>query len=102
MKRIALEAEVIVRLDYSTDMAHICVSSWPAMARKMERLFGPSLDYKAERSRRWKLPIRVIRFRRAEGRTKESGKPFEPLVPASAICEIEGSSALIPRPKDTS
>ena len=56
MKRIALEAEVIVRLDYSTDEAHVCVSSLPAMAQKMERLFGPALDNKAGQSRRWKAP----------------------------------------------
>jgi len=99
MKRIALEAEVIVRLDYSTDIAHICVSSWPAMARKLERLFGPSLDDQAEQTRRWRVPLRVIRFRRAEGRTKQSGKPFESMVPASAMREIEGSSELIPRRK---
>jgi|SRR5882724_11292637 len=91
MKRIALEAEVIVRLDYSTDMAHVCVSSWPAMARKIERLFGPSLDGKAGQSRRWTVPMRAVRFRRAEERAKGSGKPFGTTLLASAIREIECS-----------
>jgi hypothetical protein len=91
MKRIALEAEVIVRLDYSTDEAHVCVSSWPAMARKMERLFGSALDNKAGQSRRWKVPAGAIRFRRPTRRSKKSGRPFATTVLASAMRETEGS-----------
>jgi hypothetical protein len=56
MKRRAEEAEVIARLDYFTGIAHICVVSWPAMARKLERLYGPSLDGKGGQIRRWKVP----------------------------------------------
>lgn len=65
MKRIKEEAEVIVRLDYDSQSAYICVAAWPSMANKMERLFGPGLDKDTEgQSRRWTVPIKSISFRR--------------------------------------
>jgi hypothetical protein len=65
MKGRREEAEVIVRLDQLDGMCHINVSMWPAMARKMAKLYGPSL-YSAGggNSLRWKLPIKAITFRR--------------------------------------
>jgi hypothetical protein len=36
MKRFKEQAEVIVRLDYQDQQAHICVADWPAMAARME------------------------------------------------------------------
>jgi hypothetical protein len=76
MNRSEQEAEVIVRLDYMSEQAHICVSRWPAMARKLERLYGPSLDGQSEQSRRWAIPLRLISFRRAKtaGLAPSSGK----------------------------
>jgi hypothetical protein len=65
MKGIREEAEVIVRLDQQDGMVHICVASWPAMYRKMYRLYGQSLDGLVPgQSARWKLPIKCVSFRR--------------------------------------
>lgn len=64
MKRSKDEAEVIIRLDFMEQKAHVCVSQWPAMAAKMERLYGKSLDGNSEMSRRWVIPIRSVSFRR--------------------------------------
>jgi hypothetical protein len=59
------EAEVIVRLDALDGCAYICVSVWPAMCRKMGKLYGPSLDGpQPEHSARWKLPLKTVSFRR--------------------------------------
>jgi hypothetical protein len=64
MKRSKQEAEVIVRLDFLEKSAHICVAQWPAMAAKMERLYGRSLDANSQQSCRWAVPIKAISFRR--------------------------------------
>jgi hypothetical protein len=64
MKRSKEEAEVIVRLDFLEQSAHVCVSQWPAMAAKMEKLYGKSLDGNSEMSRRWVIPMRSVSFRR--------------------------------------
>lgn len=70
MKGRREEAEVIVRLDQLEDCVHICVSAWPAMARKMARLYGPSLDGRnPERSARWVVPVKCISFRRIRAKT---------------------------------
>ncbi len=67
MKRIAEEAEVIVRLDYAGEKAHITVSAWPAMARKMEKLYGESKDGRnTSRSARWIVDLKAISFRRLD------------------------------------
>ena len=59
------EAELIVRLDQLEGAAYVCVSSWPAMYRKMLRRYGPSLDGRnPEHSARWKLPLKAVSFRR--------------------------------------
>ena len=65
MKRIKEEAEVVVRLDYQDQVAHICVSAWPSMAAKMDKFYGPGKDSDTEHgSRRWVVPIKAISFRR--------------------------------------
>jgi hypothetical protein len=65
LKRISEQAEVIVRLDYETETAHVCVSAWPAMASRMERLYGVGKDRDADNcSRRWELPLKAISFRK--------------------------------------
>jgi hypothetical protein len=63
MKRIAQEAEVIARLDYLTGETHICVVSWPSMARRMERLYGKPFDAQGQ-VRRWKAEGLAIAFRK--------------------------------------
>jgi hypothetical protein len=68
MKRIQEEAEVIIRLDYETDEAHICVAAWPAMASKMDKLYGPGKDGEQNHSRRWVVPIKAISFRKIGSR----------------------------------
>lgn len=70
MKRIAEEAEVIVRLDFMDKQAHICVGSWPRMAAKMKRMYGESLDKGVRnQSQRWLIPLRCISFRSLGKRT---------------------------------
>ena len=65
MKGKKEEAEVIVRLDQLDQTVYVCVSSWPAMYRKMCRLYGPSIDGPSpEHSARWKLPLKAVSFRR--------------------------------------
>jgi hypothetical protein len=63
MKQRKDEAEVIVRLDLVDRQAHITVHAWTAMARKMERLYGKSLDGDSQQSRRWRVPLNAISFR---------------------------------------
>ena len=76
MKGRKEEMEVIVRLDQLEGKVHICVGSWPAMKRKMERLYGPSLDHnRGGQSERWVIPMRSISFRRipAPGTPRRTG-----------------------------
>ncbi len=70
MKRSKLEAEVIVRLDYADQKAHICVCQWPAMAARMRKRYGPSLDPNAKFSERWVVPLNAVSFRKAERKPK--------------------------------
>jgi hypothetical protein len=80
MNRSQEEAEVIIRLDYLTQQANVCVSRWPAMARKLEKLYGPSLDGQSEQSRRWVIPMRLVSLRRSKttglALSGKKGKPF--------------------------
>jgi len=78
VKRIKEEAEVIVRLDYMEQLAHICVHAWPAMAAKMEKRYGPSMDGSSESSRRWRVSLRVIRFGTLEKRKRSLKTPVLP------------------------
>ncbi len=80
VKRIKESAEVIVRLDYHDQQAHICVADWPAMAAKLERKYGRGLDSPSGQSRRWKVPLKAISFR--SGAKKRSGKS-EPVAVAA-------------------
>ncbi len=66
MKQRKEEAEVIVRLDMLDGLAHITVSARTAMARRMERLYGRSLDGDAQQSRRWRVPLNTISFRKLQ------------------------------------
>ena len=76
MKGKREEAEVIIRLDQIEECAHICVSAWPAMYRKMTRRYGPGLDSKGN-SCRWKVPIRSISFRSPQKKSvKATGRAF--------------------------
>jgi len=83
MKRIKEEAEVIVRLDYMEQLAHICVHAWPAMAARMEKRYGASLDGSSESSRRWRVPLRVVRFGSLERRKRPLKTPVssQPALP---------------------
>ena len=71
MRRVKGEAEVIVRLDYLDGLAHITVSAWPALAAKMEKRYGPSLDGRSGQSRRWRVPFKLISFRNVPRQRKE-------------------------------
>jgi hypothetical protein len=52
MQRSKEEAEVIVRLDFMDQKAHICVCQWPSMAAKMRKRYGPSKDSGSQFSER--------------------------------------------------
>jgi hypothetical protein len=58
------EAEVIVRFDQVEGKCHICVSSWPSMARKMARLYGEPLPKSGRQAHYWSVPLKAITFRR--------------------------------------
>ena len=77
MKGKREEAEVIVRIDQQDGAVHVCVCSWPAMFRKLTKLYGPSLDgANPEHSARWKLPLKTFSFRRISTTAKRAGNPF--------------------------
>ena len=70
------EAEVIVRIDQQGAAVYICVSSWPAMYRKMCRLYGPPLDGpNPKHAARWKLPLKTVSFRRILASTRPRRMP---------------------------
>jgi hypothetical protein len=76
MKGKREEAELIVRLDQHDGCAYICVSVWPALYRKMCRLYGPSLDgSNPEHTARWKLPLKAVSFRRIQPSEKPRRMP---------------------------
>jgi hypothetical protein len=81
MKRTKEEAEVVVRLDYLEQKAHICVSAWPKMARKMEKLYGQSND--GRNPSRWIVPLGAISFRKAGKQATRSKRPVVASAPAS-------------------
>ena len=64
LKRSRCEAEVIVRLDYADNLAHVCVCQWPSMARRMKKLYGPPEQSTASASQRWLIPLKAISFQR--------------------------------------
>lgn len=72
MKTCQENADLVVRLDYQKKVARITVVQWGAMARKMTRLYGRSLDtdlHNAEKKHevftaRWEVPLKAISFRR--------------------------------------
>jgi hypothetical protein len=82
VKRSKEEAEVIVRLDFSDHKAHICVANWPAMAKRMGRLYGKGLDSPGGSSRRWVVPIKAVSFRKPGSGSRKppnrAGLPFSP------------------------
>jgi hypothetical protein len=79
MKREAECAEVIARLDFREQRAHICVSAWPRMARRMAKLYGPSLDGpKTERAARWTVPLKCVSFRKPSSKPGGPAKPIKP------------------------
>ena len=79
------EAEVIVRLDPQDGSAYICVSAWPAMYRKMCKLYGPSQGGgNPGHTARWKVPLKAVRFRSPSAMAKATGRPFPALKPRAA------------------
>ena len=74
MQRSKEEAEVIIRLDFMDQQAHICVSQWSAMASKMRKRYGPSRDPNSRFSERWTVPIKAISFRSPEKRSPKAIK----------------------------
>jgi hypothetical protein len=65
VKREKQCAEVIVRLDFADQLAHICVSAWPRLAARMRKLYGESLDGRnTPQAARWHVPLRCISFRK--------------------------------------
>ena len=94
MKGKREEAEVIIRIDHMDDCAYICVSSWPAMYRKMTRRYGPGMDSKGN-SCRWKVPMRSISFRNPEkASSNRSGMPFPARIPRTSVNSGEDGAKL--------
>jgi hypothetical protein len=90
MKRIKEQAEVIIRLDYQEQVAHICVSAWPKMAGKIEKLYGPGKDHDTEDcARRWAVPMSAISFRR----TQRAVKPKRVVTPEQVAAMQAGRLA---------
>ena len=75
MRREKQCAEVIVRLDFQDQLAHICVFAWPGLAARMRRLYGESLDGRnTPQAARWRVPLRCISFRKPSRTAKASGQ----------------------------
>lgn len=76
MKGKREEAEVIIRIDQEAESVEVCVCSWPAMFRKMNKLYGPSMDgMHPGQSARWKLPMKTVSFRRIAAVGKRTRMP---------------------------
>jgi hypothetical protein len=75
MQRSKEEAEVIVRLDFMDQKAHICVCQWPSMAAKMRKRYGPSKDPGSQFSERWTVPLKTISFRSLSKTSEKTRKP---------------------------
>jgi hypothetical protein len=75
MQRSKEEAEVIVRLDFMDQKAHICVCQWPSMAAKMRKRYGPSKDSGSQFSERWTVPLKAISFRSLSKMSEKTRKP---------------------------
>ena len=84
MKRSKLEAEVIVRLDYVDQKAHICVCQWPAMAARMRRRYGVPLE-SGRFVERWVVPLKAVSFRSLAGKPKQLRKATRMAVLASGV-----------------
>jgi hypothetical protein len=70
MKGRKEEAELIARLDLLTGECHITVISWPAMDRKMRRLYGMPLPKSGDSVDYWTVPLKALSFRRLESLSK--------------------------------
>jgi hypothetical protein len=86
------EAEVIVRFDQVDGLCHICVSSWPAMARKMARLYGEPLPRSGRQAHYWTVPLKAITFRRLSSIGKVPKNAF-PTLRARTERQFEKTSA---------
>ena len=84
MKRIKEQAEVICRLDFQSQEAHITVSAWPRMAAKFERLYGEGRDKDTEDcARRWTVPLRSVSFRKPNPGKRRAKTPVLASAPRS-------------------
>jgi hypothetical protein len=101
MKGIREEAEVIIRLDQIDGKAHICVSSWPAMYRKMLRLHGDPKDGPAKgQVARWIVPLEAVLLRKGKKVMTITRMPFgaprSPLQPRSGAGSAPDSPQTLP------
>lgn len=76
MKGRKEEAEVIVRVDQMDGLAHIFVSSWPGMARKMLKLYGNPLPKSGRQVHYWTVPAKIVSFRSLSALRKATRMPF--------------------------
>lgn len=86
------EAEISVRFDQAEGLCHICVSSWPAMARKMARLYGEPLPKSGRQTHYWTVPLKAISFRRLSSISKAPRNAF-PALRARTARQFENTSA---------
>jgi len=106
MQREQEDAEVVVSLDYLRNEATICVSDWPAQARKFEKLFGDPTKLTRQTSRYtedgkvhainrvrsaiWKVPLGAITLTRRRGGPKKSAATQE--VPSNDVLKQKQAS----------
>ena len=89
------EAEVIVRLDQQEQKIHICVASWPAMYRKMRKLYGESLDgNNPPHSARWIMPLNAVTFRSLGSINRVRRMPSFGFKPTTAMGSENSSAAV--------
>jgi len=77
MKR-SVEAEVSVQLDFTTQKANVTVAEWPAMLRKLTRLYGEPGKVAHSRGGNsittafWSLPLKAISFRKVKNESNSA------------------------------
>ncbi len=91
MKRSKTEAEVIVRLDFLDQKAHICVCQWPAMAARMRRRYGDPLE-SGQFVERWAVPLKAVSFRSLARKPRQNKKATRMAVLASGVLQNRHSS----------
>jgi hypothetical protein len=77
MKRNQERAEVTIQIDYRSKTANLCVAEWPAMARRLQKLYGQpkkvsrTADTRSITTAFWQVPFKAVSFRNLKKRQKQ-------------------------------